>query len=119
MENASTARLVEFADLSFLPRSEGGDAAWLAEISGPKEKTELGTGFARLRKARLSWTVRYDEVLIVVEGELTVHVGNQVLVAKPRNSIWLPAGSAVIYEAEDALVIYAIHPANWREREAG
>jgi ethanolamine utilization protein EutQ len=118
MENSSAARLASFADLAFVPRSEGGDVAWLAEISGSKERTELGTGFARLRKARLSWTVRYDEVLVVVEGELTVRVGSNVLVAKPRDSIWLPAGSAVIYEAQDALVIYAIHPADWQEREA-
>lgn len=93
--------------------------AWLAEISGTKDKTELGTGFARLRKAKLSWTVRYDEVLIVVEGELIVHVDNQVLIAKPRDSIWLSKGSAVTYEAEDALVTYAIHPTNWQGLETG
>ena len=57
-------------------------------------------------------------MLIVVEGELRVHVDGDVLVARPCDSIWLPAGSTVIYEAEEALVIYAIHPANWQEREA-
>jgi len=108
---------VPFIDLAFVPRAEGGDVAALAEISGTKEGTELGTGFARLSKARLSWTVRYDEVLIVIEGELTVHVDGFPLVAEPRDAIWLAAGSAVIYEAEAALVLYAIHPANWQDWE--
>lgn len=116
MEIASAARLVKFEELSFLPRSEGGDTAWLAEISGTKDGTTLGTGLARLRKARLVWRLRYDEVLIVLEGALRVHVGDEVLNAGPHDSIWLPAGSAVIYEAEDALIAYAIHPADWHER---
>jgi ethanolamine utilization protein EutQ len=117
MEDASgAARLVPFAGLSFVPRAEGGDVAWLAEISGTKEGTELGTGLARLRKARLSWTVRYDEVLIVLEGELTVHVGGEVLVARRHDAVWLPAGSAVIYEAEETLIAYAIHPVDWQDR---
>ena len=106
-----------FAGLAFVPRAEGGDVAELAEISSAEEGTELGTGYARLSKARLSWTVRYDEVLVVIEGELTVHVDGFPLVAGPRDAIWLAAGSAVIYEAEAALVLYAIHPANWQDWE--
>ncbi|WP_368904369.1 cupin domain-containing protein [Taklimakanibacter lacteus] len=119
--DARAAKIVPFAGLSFIPRAEGGDAAWLAEISGTKEDSELGTGFARLRNARLAWTVKYDEVLIVLEGEIRVEVDGKALVAGPRDAIWLPAGSAVIYEAEDALVIYAIHPADWHRSmsEAG
>lgn len=117
METASTASLVKFEELSFLPRSQGGDTAWLAEISGTKDGTTLGTGFARLRKARLVWQLRYDEVLIVLEGVLRVHVGDEILTAGPHDSIWLPAGSAVTYEADDALVVYAIHPADWREHD--
>jgi ethanolamine utilization protein EutQ len=116
VDASGAAKLIPFAKLSFVPRAEGGDAAWLAEISGTKDGTELGTGFARLRKARISWTVRYDEVLIVLEGELSVHLNGEVLVARRHDSIWLPAGSAVIYEAEEALVAYAIHPADWQER---
>ena len=109
-------RAVRFEDLDFVPRAEGGDMAQLAHVSGTAEGTPLGTGFARLTKARIEWTVKYDEVLIVLEGALKVHAEGKVLEAGPRDSIWLPAGTALIYEAEEALVAYALHPADWAER---
>ena len=62
--------------------------------------------------ARFPWTIKYDEVLLVVEGELTVHTAEGALKAGPKDTIFLPKGTALEYEAEDALIFYAIHPAN-------
>lgn len=109
-------RVMRFADLQFVPRGEGGDMAALAEISGSKDGSALGSGLSVLSNARIDWTVRYDEVLIVLEGVLRVHTPEGVMEAGPRDSIWLPAGTAVTYEAEHALLAYAIHPADWAER---
>jgi len=108
--------VTRFEDLDFVPRAEGGDMAQLAEVSGAADGTPLGAGFVRLTKARIEWTVKYDEVLIVLEGALKVHADGRILEAGPRDSIWLPAGTPLVYEAEDALIAYAIHPADWAER---
>ena len=51
----------------------------------------------------------------VFEGELTLHANGTPHVLGPRDSIWIPAGTELVYEAENALVHYAIHPANWSE----
>lgn len=110
------AKVVPFESLDFAPRFEHGEMAQLAEVSGGKDGTELGVGFGRMTNARIDWTVRYDEVLIVIEGLLRVHVGDEVLEAGPKDSIWLPKGTALTYEAEDALVAYAIHPVDWKDR---
>ena len=109
-------RVMRYADLQFVPRGEGGDMAALSEFTGSKDGSELGSGLAVLSNARIDWTVRYDEVLIVLEGVLRVHTAEGVLEAGPRDSIWLPAGTALTYEAEHALVAYAIHPAGWAEQ---
>ena len=117
MTSAKTPpRVARFDELAFVPRAEGGDMAQLAQVSGTEDGTPLGCGFARMTKARIEWTVKYDEVLIVLEGSLKVHVDSQVLEAGPKDSIWLPAGTALVYEAEEALIAYAIHPADWAER---
>lgn len=114
MGQPKTAPRVErFADLAFVRRAEDGHMAELAEVSGSKDGTVLGTGFVRLRNARIDWTVSYDEVLIVLHGDLRVHTDHGVLRAGPSDSVWLPAGSKLVYEAEDALLVYAIHPADW------
>ncbi|MGI9412121.1 MAG: hypothetical protein ACR2PM_00520, partial [Hyphomicrobiales bacterium] len=58
------------------------------------------------------WTVTYDEVLIVLSGQLTVRTEDGVMVVGPHDSVWLPAGTSLTYEAEDCIVAYAIHPAS-------
>lgn len=118
-QSPAPPRLVRFRDLDFVPRFEHGDMAELAEVAGAGDGTELGVGFARLTKARIEWTVRYDEVLIVLAGELTVHAGGKSLTAGPRDSVWLPRDTPLVYEAEEALIAYAIHPADWAERGVG
>ncbi len=109
-------RRVRFEDLDFQPRFKHGDMAQLAEVAGTKDGTALGVGFARMTAARIDWTVQYDEVLIVLSGRLKVHAGSTIHDRGPHDSLWLPAGTALTYESEDAMIAYAIHPADWAER---
>ena len=114
----TTPRRNAFGDLTFFPRFAYGDQAEIAEISGTKEGTLLGTGFARFRKASIPWTVRYDEVLLVIEGRVTVRTGDGDLEAGPLDCVWLPKGTELTYLSESALVFYAIHPSDWAEAES-
>jgi ethanolamine utilization protein EutQ len=109
----SPPRVNRFADLKFNPRFEFGDQAQAVQICGPADMSDLGAGFGRLTNARFPWTIKYDEIIIVLEGVLTIHTDGQTLVAGKHDSIWLPAGTALEYVAENALIAYAIHPANW------
>ena len=108
-------RVHRFEALVFEPRFEYGDMASLAETCGAGDGSELGTGWCRLERARIPWTIRYDEVLTVIEGTLWLHAGGAVHELGPRDSIILHAGTELIYEAESALLHYAIHPSNWAE----
>ncbi|MEM7170325.1 MAG: cupin domain-containing protein [Pseudomonadota bacterium] len=113
----ASVRVQRFEDLVFQPRFEYGDMAQVAGVCGADDGTDLGVGYGRLTKARIPWTIKYDEVLTVLEGHLTVHVGDQRLEAGPRDCIWLPAGTELVYEAEAALISFAIHPSNWAEKD--
>jgi ethanolamine utilization protein EutQ len=104
-----------FADLIFQPRFEYGDQAQAVQICGPDDISELGSGFGRLTNARFPWTIKYDEIIIVLEGELTIHTDGKALKAGKFDSIWLPKGTELEYAAKNALIAYAIHPANWAE----
>ena len=111
----SPVRLQRFADLQFTPRFEYGHMAEAVEICGASDGSRLGAGFARMKNAYIPWTIQYDEVLIVFEGKLRIHADGEIYELRARDSLWLPAGTELIYEAEDALVAYAIHPSNWQE----
>ena len=111
----SPPRVHKFADLKFSPRFEYGDQASAVQICGADDMSELASGFGRLVNARFPWTIKYDEILIVLEGQLHVHVVGECLSAGPFDSIWLPKGTELEYEAQNALIAYAFHPANWAD----
>lgn len=60
--------------------------------------------------ARIPWTINYDEVLTVIESSLRLHANGQVHELGRLDRIWLPGGTELIYEAESALLHYAVHP---------
>ncbi|MEM7060796.1 MAG: cupin domain-containing protein [Pseudomonadota bacterium] len=112
MPGTSQPKRIPFDEVPFRPRAEGGDMAMMSVITGAEQGTELGTGFGRLTDAKLEWTVHYDEVLLVLEGHLTVRTEAGVFELGPKDSVWLPKGTALTYEAEDALIFFAVHPAS-------
>jgi len=113
MRTRSTARVAPLQAARFLPRFAHGDMAQVAEVTGVADGARLGSGFVRMRRAEIPWTLRYDEVLLVLEGQLRVRTPEADLVARPMECLWLPAGTALTYLAETALVFYAIEPAGW------
>lgn len=103
---------------SFSPRFSYGEMAEVSEVTGSGHGTKLGTGFARFFKAEIPWTVQYDEVVLVLDGHVTVRTSDREFEAGPRDCIWLPAGTALTYVAEEALVFYAIEPADWADKQS-
>ncbi|MEM7565054.1 MAG: cupin domain-containing protein [Pseudomonadota bacterium] len=106
-------RLRPFAELEFSPRFEYGEMAQVVETCGHDDGSELGTGWGRFTDAEIPWTIQYDEVLTVFEGELKIHANGEIHRLQAKDSIWLPAGTELVYEAQSALIHYAIHPSNW------
>lgn len=111
----ASPRLIDFPVEGFQPRFAYGDQAQVAGLTGSDVGTQLGTGFVRLENADIPWTIKYDEVLLVLEGRVTVETADGALDAGPMSCIWLPKGTKLRYRAEKALIFYAIHPANWAE----
>ena len=109
----AAVRVERFAELEFSPRFEYGDMAEVVEVCGSDDGTPLGVGWGRLKNARIPWTIRYDEVLTVFEGSLRLHADGEVHELQARDSIWLPEGTELVYEAESALIHFAIHPSDW------
>jgi len=96
----AATRLVRFDELEFTPRFEYGEMAQVAGVCGSDDGSELGTGWGRMSNARIPWAIKYDEVLTVFEDLLRLHANGEVYELHPRDCIWLPAGTELVYEAE-------------------
>jgi len=108
------AKVFAFKDLDYVPIPDIQGTCGIAEICNAALGSELGTGYARFTGVRFAWTTSYDEVITVIEGEFRVHIDGKVHVLGPRDTIWIPNGTALEYEADNALTYYAIHPSNWQ-----
>ncbi len=64
----------------------------------------------RVTNAAIPWTITYDEVILVIEGSVTVSTDDGEFVLGPSDCVWLPAGTSLTYNSESALVFYVIHP---------
>ncbi len=109
------ACVVPYDQLTFAPRFDFGHMAKVTEVTGAGDGARLGTGFGRFTNAEIPWTVKYEEVLLVIEGEITVRTAEGDLTAGPQDCIWLPSGTELTYIAESALVFYAMQPTNWAD----
>jgi ethanolamine utilization protein EutQ len=72
---------------------------------------ELGAGIGVFENCAVPWTVGYDEVLFIKDGVLSLTVGERTFRAGPGDILWIPKGTALIYEAgERVTFFYAVHP---------
>ncbi|HXQ42273.1 MAG TPA: hypothetical protein VN821_13465, partial [Candidatus Udaeobacter sp.] len=53
----------------------------------------------------------YDEVLFIKDGRLDLRVGKKLYRAGAGDILWIPAGTALVYEAKKKVTFfYAVHP---------
>ncbi len=115
-ESGGVPRHIAFSELPFQPRFAYGEQAEVAVVTGSEDGTALGSGFARFHRATIPWTVHYDEVLLVLEGEVKIETATGAFALGPQDCAWLPKGTELVYRSESALVFYAIHPSDWSKR---
>lgn len=62
------------------------------------------------------WTLTYDEIDIVLEGELVITRAGEQVRGGPGDVIFIPKGSAITFGTPSyARFVYVAYPANWSE----
>jgi ethanolamine utilization protein EutQ len=92
----------------------------LARVITTPATTGLGGGFARFtRDAVLAdWTLRYDEVFYVIEGELIIESGSDTVRGGPGEVILIPAGTTVTYRSGPGTkAFFVLHPRDWADQQ--
>lgn len=109
-------RVMQFSSLEFQPRFAFPEMANVVEVAGVEDRSKLAGGFARFNNARIPWQVQYDELILVLEGKLSIETARETLQASRFDTIWLPSGTELTYFAENALVFYSLYPSNWAQQ---
>jgi ethanolamine utilization protein EutQ (cupin superfamily) len=114
-----TVRKFAVADASF-ERSPGQAAdVSAANLIDQRHGGPLTVGYGRYgREQSLSETLVVDDVMVVLEGRLSVSTNAGTVVAGPGEIVYMPKGTAVTIRAheEGAVTAYVTYP-HWQEAQ--
>ena len=95
---------------------EGKGKASISRLVGPQDSTTMGAYLARFDERSVPWTVRYDELIVCLEGEFRLRVKDSLHVLEAGDVVWVPTGTELAYEGAESLVFIAIAPVDWRDK---
>ena len=100
-------------------RFEGAGAAnqvGLTDVVGAEDGSPMAVGYMAWSNCFFPWTLNYDEVDVVLEGELHIRSEGQTVVGKPGDVIFIPKGSVIEFGTPSCTrFLYVTYPANWQE----
>lgn len=111
---------------SLVTLARGGELVWdtiptktgLFRIARPftsRESPTIGGGLAELEACELPWRPNYDEIVTVLEGELTIRHNGEDIVARAGDMVLIRYGAEIVYRTETrATFAWVLYPAHWK-----
>ncbi len=93
-----------------------GDAAQvrLKDVITTADRSPMGSGYMALEKGEFPWTLSYDEIDIVLEGELVITRGNESVRGSAGDTLFIPKGSNITFGTPNRVrFVYVTYPADW------
>ncbi len=94
----------------------------LKDVITTEDRGPMGAGFMALDAppggvGQMAWTLNYDEIDIVLEGELVITRGNEQVRGGPGDVIYIPKGSSITFGTPSRTrFVYVVFPVNWNEK---
>ena len=114
-------KVVRMANVQVEPFLEGkttpGTNVWLKDVVITQDRSPMGAGYMSLDQGEMQWTLTYDEIDIVLEGELVITRGNEQVRGKTGDVIYIPKGSSITFGTPNwTKFVYVVFPVNWNEK---
>ncbi|WP_298703218.1 cupin domain-containing protein [uncultured Veillonella sp.] len=120
-KDASGLQIVRAQDVDFDEFDTGvpGANVQYKELIGYSDSPNISAGLLKIVGSKFPWKLLYDEIDIVLEGELNITINGVKRTAKAGDVLYVPKNSDVIWGADEyAKVFYVTYPANWAETMA-
>ncbi len=121
LSNLPPLKVVHMANVQVEPFLEGkttsGTNVWLKDVVVTQDRSPMGAGYMSLDKGEMQWTLTYDEIDIVLEGELVITRGSEQVRGKTGDVIYIPKGSSITFGTPNwTRFVYVVFPVNWNEK---
>ncbi|WP_339673775.1 ethanolamine utilization acetate kinase EutQ [Dasania marina] len=89
-------------------------AIGLTDVITGADNSSIAAGFMQWEKCSFPWTLTYDEIDVVLEGELHITCNGKTHIGKPGDVFFIPKGSAIEFGTPDKVrFVYVAYPADW------
>ena len=114
-------KVVHLSNVQVEPFLEGkttpGTNVWLKDVVVTQDRSPMGAGYMSLDKGEMQWTLTYDEIDVVLEGELVITRGSEQVRGKTGDVIYIPKGSSITFGTPSwTRFVYVVFPVNWNEK---
>lgn len=93
------------------------DRVWTRDLFTLEESPRLGCGLMVMEQTTFPWTLNYDEMDYIIEGELSILVDGNKVTAGPGEVLYIPKGTSIQFSVPNtARFLYFVYPANWQEQ---
>ncbi|EHG7581335.1 MULTISPECIES: ethanolamine utilization acetate kinase EutQ [Citrobacter] len=87
----------------------------LTDLVTEQDGSSMAAGFMQWDNAFFPWTLNYDEIDMVLEGELHVRHEGETLIARAGDVMFIPKGSSIEFGTPTTVrFLYVAWPANWQ-----
>lgn len=94
-----------------------GDKVYTRDLFSLEQSPRLGCGLMEMEDTTFPWTLNYDEMDYVIEGELSILIGEEKVTAGPGEVIYIPKGSSISFSVQGrARFLYFVYPADWQNQ---
>ena len=91
------------------------DKVYTHDLFTLEQSPRLGAGLMEMEDTTFPWTLNYDEMDYVIEGELSILIGAEKVTAGPGEVIYIPKGSSIQFSVSGkARFLYFVYPADWQ-----
>ncbi len=86
----------------------------LKDVITSKDGAPMAAGYMAMERGEFPWTLTYSEIDVVLEGELVITRGSEVVHGVPGDCIFIPKGSKISFGTPTyARFVSVTYPADW------
>ena len=88
----------------------------IVDVVTAEDGSSMAAGFMAWEKCFFPWTLTYDEVDFVLEGELHIRCNGETTVGKAGDVLFIPKNTSIEFGTPTKVkFLYVAYPANWQE----
>lgn len=94
-----------------------GNTVGLSDVITASDHSPMAAGYMAWSNCFFPWTLTYDEIDVVLEGELHIRHQGKTVIGLPGDVIFIPKGSAIEFGTPSAVrFLYVTYPADWQNQ---